>query len=680
LALASYTRVRAAACLCAVAIGGIALTLMHGDSRNRPTLTVSLASAQGVPATPSDLSQALSALANSTAGQWAGHESASGALADPVLGPIAGSYGVAMTGQAIVVAGVAASNEVLIGDGIDALLSEVAHPDHGGFELLGVSEAYAFDQTALGGNPAWLLARPRIARFLRDHAASISDLGACYTSPRCYTNLKLVSAVADLSLLRSGLHGSRRRALLSDPTAVRKQAIAWLRMAVRNTGDDAYRTGGIAFAGAGILSDPTENPLAYHALSTLMLGKAILLLGSRTPPAARSAFARTAEALVALMAPDGDDTYIGRGQAQVWTVAATIDALATAAELTTSQTWRGRYLSAIAVALERLEALYPTSGWGFPLVPRFAGQADPNNYRGIDHYANTVEYNGLALWALQDAAAQLENAQPAPPRTLPSLTNGAFVDPSHAQFAAVTAGSLWFAIHAIDSNPGDGRYGFGLVAAELDTTSGWQPVLPARPLTRTRTIGGVAMSTDARTLYPIGRAISATASGKVTVSGGWSAGPGGSMVDAGTVWIFRPTPAGDGVTLTFVAQPGRGYAFQVWYEPGAKLTTGNHGLTISEPDGSTQTCMLNAKVHLARGQSDSSAYAASLDSMIMTVAPSTSRRTLIYTTIFGASAPELGTTGVSGSSGGSGPSGASGSSGPSGASGSSDPSGVTGAS
>ena len=78
---------------------------------------------------------------------------------------------------------------------------------------------------------------------------------------------------------------------------------------------------------------------------------------------------------------------------------------------------------------------------------------------------------------------QLARPSRPPAQTLPATVDGAFVDPSHAQFAAVTGGGLWFAIHATDSNPGDARYGFGLVAAEIDTVDGWEPAMPQRPIT-----------------------------------------------------------------------------------------------------------------------------------------------------------------------------------------------------
>ena len=669
------TRVRAAAVLVAVLAGTAVATLVPGAGAGEPRAAAHAAQAGGS-VDPTALSKQVSQLADLTAGEWATHEDAKGGFDDPVDGRVVGDYGVSMIGEALVAAGVDSGNQALVDDGLSAELSEIAHADEGGFELLSLSDAYSYDEAHLAGNPSWTNARPRLARFLRRHGPPISKQGLCYASPHCYNNLKLVSALAELALQHTGLRGYRSDALLGNPRGVRDQTLAWLHQAVGHAGSGAYRVGDPAFSGAGILSDPTENPLAYHVLSTLILGKAILLLGARTPPAALDAFNRTAEALVGLMAPDGDDSYIGRGQAQVWTVAATIDALATAAELSTDPTWRGRYLSAATVALWRLKALYPTDGWGFPLVPRFVGENLPTNYNGIDHYANTVEYDGLALWALDDAAIQLQGAQDAAEEPLPSESDGAFIDPSHTQFAAVTQGGLWYAVHAVNSNPGDARYGFGLVAAELDTVTGWRSVQPQRPLTRNASVGGLAMLSRRTTFYPVGRRISASSSGIVTIFGRWSTGR--DIVDRGTQWTFSPTAAGEGVMLSFNTEPRSAYALQVWYEAGARLARSRQGVTVDEPDGSIQAYLLNVPVHISTSNTASSAYSANLHSLVLTIPPAPAARQITYTTLLADTAPTPGATGLSGTSGASGPSGQTGSTGHSGASGSSGASGGTG--
>lgn len=660
---------RAVACLLIALLAGIASARAQSPPpENQPS----------GPA-PSQLAAQVDTLVAASVSQWVGHELKNGSLGDPVLGPVAGSYGVSMIGQAMVEQGVSTDSAALIADGLRAERAEVSHPNDGSFELLSLSDAYAFDKARLTGNPAWHRARTRIEAFLRSHKQLFSEQGGCFLSAGCYDNLKLVAAVADLALLGAGINHARHETLLSDPTALRKSALGWLRMAARNTGSDATRKGATAYSQAGILSDPAQNPLAYHALSTMMLGRAVLALGANTPAAVRAAFWRAVGALIGLLAPDGDSAYIGRGQGQVWTVGSTIDALAIAAQLTDNATWRGRYLAGVALELGRLETLYPTSGWGFPLVPRLANDPGPQSYKGIDEYANTVEYDGLTLWALQDAAARLATTPAAPAETVPSQTNGVFVDPSHTQFAAVTDENLWFAIHGTNSNPGDARYGFGLVAAELQTASGWQPALPQRPLTSKPTTGGLTLLKRGRTLYPIGDHISATSGGVVTIRGRWSSGR--LTLDPRTVWTYRPTPA-DGVTLSFEAPADSAYQLQVWYDSGARVSTNSHGMSVTEPNGLTQTYSLNAHVVISKTANYSSAYATDLHSRLITLPSTRGPRLISYTTVLGYAAPAVGPTGASGSTGATGATGDSdptGDTDPTGASGSTDATDATAA-
>jgi hypothetical protein len=655
---------RAAACVLIALLAGIVCARAQSSPENQPS----------GPA-PGQLAAQVDTLVAASVSQWVDHELKSGSLADPVLGPVAGSYGVSMIGQAIVEQGMSTDSVALIADGLRAERAEVSHPNDGSFELLSLSDAYAFDKERLAGNAAWRKASARIAAFLRAHKQLFSEQGGCFLSAGCYDNLKLVAAVAYLALLGTGINKPRHETLLSHPTALRKNALGWLRMAARNTGSDAKREGATAYLQAGILSDPAQNPLAYHALSTMMLGRAVLALGVKTPAAVRAAFWRAAGALIGLIAPDGDGAYIGRGQGQVWTVGSTIDALAIAAELTDNPTWRGRYLAGVALELGRLAALYPTSGWGFPLVPRLANDPGPESYQGIDEYANTVEYDGLTLWALQDAAARLATIPAAPAEAVPSQTNGVFVDPSHTRFAAVTHGNLWFAIHGTNSNPDDARYGFGLVAAELQTASGWQPALPPRPLTSRPPTGGLTLLKGGRTLYPIGNQISATTGGVVTIRGHWSSGL--LSLDPDSVWTYRPAPA-DGVTLSFKARADSAYQLQVWYDSGARVRTNSHGMSVTEPDGLTQSYSLNAHVNISKTATYNSAYATDLHSRLITLPATHGPRLISYTTVLGYAAPALGPTGASGPTGATDATGDTGPSGSSGASGATGPSGGTG--
>jgi hypothetical protein len=593
---------------------------------------------------PVSLSEQATLLITRTVAEWPRHELEDGRLVDPVIGPVLSSYGSAMTGQAMVEVGAAGvgpasgpANEALIADGLRAEVSQTSRSNQGGFELLALAEGFTWNERHLASNPAWKAARGAIAEFLRAHGPLVSsDAGLCYSSADCYDNLKLVAGLADLALVSTGLTSPAPASLLHNRAGLRRKALGFLAQAAANTGTDARRVGErVSFGDAGILSDPTKNPLAYHALSTMMLGHALVSLGRTTPARARAAFFRSARTLVGLMAPDGNVAYVGRGQGQVWTVAATVDALAIAASRTNSPTWRGRYLVGAALAIRRLQAVYPVGSWGLALVPRLAGEPG-GNYEGIDGYANSVSYNGLALWALVDATRALTAVPATVVQPLPATTNGVFLDPSHTKFATVTNGSLWFAIHGTDSDPADARYDFGLAAAEKRDGSGWRTVLPYRPLTFRPTTGGPALLVGGRALFPIGRRITAKRSGEVVIRGGWGT-PGrvAPRVRFGTIWTYRATPALDGVTLTFRGRPHRTYQFEVWYALGSQVTASSAGLSVVEPGGFLRSYSFNSPVSVsALTETYHSAYSSNLASALITLRAPNRPHRITYTTTF----------------------------------------------
>jgi hypothetical protein len=626
-----------------------------------PTAVSASGSAAPTPLlSPPALGAQVSALVASTTAEWASHQTPEGWLIDPVLGRATGSYGLGMTGQSMVLLGVSHGDGALIEAGLRAELAEVAQPDGGGFELLALSEAFAWNDAHLATMGAWEAARATIAAFITDHAPLVSDAGDCYSEERCYDNLKLVAAVAELSLLQTGLPDLT----LGTPATIRAKALAALTQAAKNTGADARRLGTDPFRGAGILSDPGRSPLAYHVLSTLMLGQAVQNLGASAPVSVIAAFSRCARALIGLMAPDGDVAYIGRGQGQVWTVAASIDALSLAAQMTHSATWRGRYLAGAALELARLRSLYSADGWGLPLVPRLAdseaGRAAPN-YLGIDGYANTVEYDGLSLWALTDAARVLSLIPPTPYQALPSTRNGAFLDPSHTKFAAVTDGRLWYAIHGSDSDPADARYGFGLISVERDSAQGWRAVLPYPPLTplltSTATTSGPTLIRGSKHFYPVKTHIAVGASGVVTIHAGWGAVNSqaankqaatgktataraktrkAAKVELETTWVYRPTSSENGVVLSFRACAKCAYQFPIWFQTGSEVKESKTGLTITEPNGTSQSYDFNTGIALhASSETYHSAYSEDLGSILLTVPSASRARQITYTTSFG---------------------------------------------
>jgi len=160
------------------------------------------------------------------------------------------------------------------------------------------------------------------------------------------------------------------------------------------------------------------------------------------------------------------------------------------------------------------------------------------------------------------------------------------------QFAAVTQGGPLDAVHAVNSNPGDARYGLRLVAAELDTVTGWRSVLPQRPLTRNAIVGGLAMLSRRTRFYPVGRRTAPRAAHRHDLR---SLDTGRDIVDRGTQWTFSPTAAGEGVMLSFTAEP-RSATRSSLVRGRCPACTLASGVTVDEPDGSIQAYLLNVPV------------------------------------------------------------------------------------
>ena len=247
-------------------------------------------------------------------------------------------------------------------------------------------------------NAAWLDGETRavLADHLRAYVAPTVGPRAqpCQRRADCYNNLKLVDAVASLALVRTGLVSPVRGTRLADPAATERATRAFLdaRVAAAQRPDLRITGGGVA----AVLSDPSRNPLAYHALSTAILMRAVRLSGA---PGARAAARRALWALVGLADPRGTVAWMGRGQENTWTYAASVyAALAGAAEFASEPALasRLRRLAELSFA-ELLARQGPT---GFAVVP-----GPPRaTLAGADKSQNTVVCNGLTLVFLHLAA------------------------------------------------------------------------------------------------------------------------------------------------------------------------------------------------------------------------------------------------------------------------------------
>jgi|GEM_PF-3514178 len=542
-----------------------------------------------------------------TALAWANRQTPEGRFIDPVLNKVP-SYGGPMIGQALIEVGLRHNNPELIRKGINALLYQIQYPDsdgfNAGFEAFGMGNSYYENQTKLANNPDWQVAAPKIAAFLesRAHLPVGESVKYCFTNPRCWSNLKLVKAYATISLQQANiatadpLAAARAARLTSETSSLLAQATKNSSRNARFYGDD------LSLGEAGILSDPDKNPLAYNALSAMLLGQIIERVGKDNVPAAvMKTLERSAKAIVGMMAPDGDVTYIGRGQGQVWTPAAAASALAVAAKYTGDPELQKRYIEATELSIERLEKQYEPNVFGMPIVPHQMHSTKPS-YLGVDSYAN-YGYNGLALELLSDARQALLEMTPVVSASISNKRahrKGVFVDPSQTEFATIQDEDHWLAIHGDTSHPKDARYGFGLVAAMVKKANGdWTYAVQPNPKTDKLTSGGPVLTPKGskQQLIPVGDRVKATRKGKVTVPGGWARTPGGRKA-AKTTFVFNGKKGG--VELGFKVPKSGNLAFRIWYEAGSKITKNRRGFTIKSPDGAVQTRQFNLPVRIQR--------------------------------------------------------------------------------
>ncbi|HTE64246.1 MAG TPA: hypothetical protein VK631_28075, partial [Solirubrobacteraceae bacterium] len=213
-------------------------------------------------------------------------------------------------------------------------------------------------------------------------------------------------------------------------------------------------------------------------------------------------------ALSVLISPDGDASYLGRGQGQTWVPALAAAALAAGArDVAATQPVRaGRYLAGAQRALHRLVALH-ASPQGLQVVP---GALTRTTTAGIDAYAHTVAYNGLALFGLTQALDALAAIPATPIGPLPADGRLAVVDERASGLAVVGNGTIWLAVHKTATDANDLRHDFGALALKQRTPAGWIDLLAPRPQTKiTPDSSGPALMHLGRPLKPTGYAIHA---------------------------------------------------------------------------------------------------------------------------------------------------------------------------
>ncbi len=468
-------------------------------------------------ATAATLSQEIGALVDQTTTQWAGLMTPVGDFQNPFPADLArghGSFVPPMLAYALHRAGQRTGDPALVAAAERAWPRAVDPVRASAFDTVGA--AYAYRGLALSDER-----RAQLAQYMSRYAIPQNGY-RCLIDPACYGNLRLVDALAVLSITGAGVSSPDPAMRLGDPVGARAFARWVINQRVGQIVDHRVRgrAGGRRFRGS-YLSDPGMNPLAYHALSTFMLSEAVTQLGAEASRSARRASRETMDTLAALVGPDGDTTYLGRGQGQTWVPGIVAGALAAGARNTAASD-PGRaahYLGAARRAVQRLARLH-ASPQGLLLVP---GAAARTTADGIDGYAHTVAYNGLALFGLTAALDALAAIPTARIGALPAGRRLALSDSATSGLGVVSNGRVWLAVHRKATIVSDLRFDAGLLALKRRTTAGWSDLLAPRPLAvLAPNTGGPALRHRGRLLPPSGYAIRARR-GTVTVRGGYRA-------------------------------------------------------------------------------------------------------------------------------------------------------------
>lgn len=396
----------------------------------------------------------------------------------------------------------------------------------------------------------------------RLHAPGVAD--ACFQRPSCFNNYSLVSRVLDLELAHSGLRSSVPGSRLAR-RGLRADALRWLRDVLPTTTSASARVvlPGVGTRTAAALSDPRKYPLAYQTLCTALLVRAAHLGGPRTPQAVWRLTRAALWELVGMTAPNGEITWLGRGQDEVWTLAATFYAGVQGSVLMAGRD------PELAARLRRLAEVELGALTG-RLTARGLAQTplDRAGRAGIDHYASQIGNASLALvWI--ELARDASTRMAGPARPLPAeVQGGRASDPRGNGLLTLRRGDVWLGVHRRRDHASDARQDFGLLRALRKGPDGrWIALLPERPIVRP---GAHSPSGGPLLLHGGAAAAPTVRSGgvdrdAVRLRGAWSDGTPGR-------WTFGP--AGDGVRMQSTCPRGRTLQLTVFLPAEGALTTG----------------------------------------------------------------------------------------------------------
>jgi hypothetical protein len=393
---------------------------------------------------------------------------------------------------------------------------------------------------------------------------------ACFQKPGCFNNYVLAGKLLDLELARTGLHPSEATARLADPLLVAR-TLRWMaRTLPLTTSESAHiHIPGTPERVGAALSDPRTYPLAYQALCTAMLTRATHLAGAAAPPAMQRLEVDALWELLGMTAPNGEISWMGRGQDIVWTLGASFYAAMQGSVLVQSEhpdlAARLRRLAEVDLRALRLRLAPP--GLRVRAPEGVGGSA------GIDTYYGAIGTASLALvWVeLAREASALVGGPVAP---LPAEQQGAWTsDPRGTSLLTLRRGGLWLGVSTRRVGR-DARTGWGLLRAlHLGGDGGWEALLPDRPIApryRPEPPAGPLLVAGKRLLEPHTQKAAVGAAG-ILLTGAWR----GRHATPGR-WAWAPH--GGGVQLTTTCPRRRRLRFTEWLPTVGPLRMGGTGL------------------------------------------------------------------------------------------------------
>jgi hypothetical protein len=202
-----------------------------------------------------------------------------------------------------------------------------------------------------------------------------------------------------------------------------------------------------------------------------------------------------------------------------------------------------RYLAVARTAVRRLARRH-ASPQGLKLV-----SGERTTTEGIDGYAHTVAYNGLALFGLTAALDALAAIPAARIGAMPAHRRLTLDDEDASGLGVISTGRTWLAVHRTATNANDLRHDSGLLALKRRTKHGWVDLLAPRPLTLTTVeTASPALIHDGVALRPEGFELYARR-GMIFLRAGYRRNERGRILRR--VWMhWRLTPGGARFTLS----------------------------------------------------------------------------------------------------------------------------------